>query len=310
MIVTLTANSTIDQTVYVSEFIPNTTIRAHKTIHSMGGKPADASFILGQLGIPSLALGLIAGALGQKVESLLHEQDVKTDFTRADGETRMNVVIIDEAKGEETTLSTTTMSVNQDQLAELKKGLDTALDSASVFITGGTLPQGLSASFYTEIIAMARAKNVPVIFDADGDNLKAGLISRPTYIKPNRAELGKFLGQEIRSLEQVYAAGMQILRDYGTMPIATLGAEGALAILQDCAYHIPALEIEIKSAAGAGDAVLAGLAAAIHQGKSIEYGLQLGIASATAVCLQAGTARLDPADMERFFPQVELIPYP
>ena len=43
---------------------------------------------------------------------------------------------------------------------------------------------------------------------------------------------------------------------------------------------------------------------------SIEEGLRLGVAAATAVCLQPGTAAYDVADMERFLPQVELIPYP
>ena len=50
-IVTVTPNSTIDLTVFVSAWVPNTTIRATRTVTSMGGKPADASFILGELGM-------------------------------------------------------------------------------------------------------------------------------------------------------------------------------------------------------------------------------------------------------------------
>ena len=89
-----------------------------------------------------------------------------------------------------------------------------------------------------------------------------------------------------------------------------MGEDGALAILKDRSYRIPPLPIAVSSPAGAGDAVLAGLAHAIHQRQPIEAGLRLGIAAATAVCLHPATAAYDIADMQRFLPLVELIPYP
>ena len=49
---------------------------------------------------------------------------------------------------------------------------------------------------------------------------------------------------------------------------------------------------------------------ALHFKTTIEEGLRLGVAAATAVCLQAGTAAYDVEDMRRFLPQVELIHYP
>ena len=71
------------------------------------------------------------------------------------------------------------------------------------------------------------------------------------------------------------------------------------------------LDIKVKSAAGAGDAVYwQGLAHALHHGDSIEDGLQLGIATASAVCLHPATAAYHVEDMERLLPQVELVPYP
>ena len=83
-----------------------------------------------------------------------------------------------------------------------------------------------------------------------------------------------------------------------------------LAVLREGCYRIPPIEVDVSSPAGAGDAVLAGLAHAIHHGSPIEDGLRLGVAAATAVCLQPGTAAYDVADMRRFLPQVELIPFP
>ena len=82
MIVSLTPNTTLDLTVFVPQLVTNTTIRATRTFHSMGGKPADASFILGRMGTGSLALGLAAGAVGEKVKSMLEAEGVTTRFRR------------------------------------------------------------------------------------------------------------------------------------------------------------------------------------------------------------------------------------
>ncbi len=76
------------------------------------------------------------------------------------------------------------------------------------------------------------------------------------------------------------------------------------------AYRIPALKGQVVNAAGAGDAVLAGLAAALDRGQPVEEGLRLGFAAAAAVVLTPGTADCRRADVERFLPQIELIPYP
>ncbi len=310
MIVSLTPNTTLDLTVFVPRLVTNTTIRASRSYHSMGGKPTDAAYILGKMGIGSLALGLAAGAIGEKVTSMLEALGVTCDFAPADGESRVNTVIIDEHSGEHTTITSATMSVSAEQLAVLRARAIKALDEASVLITGGSLPPGVEPEFYAEAIQLANDRDVPVIFDAAPPNLEAGLRARPAFIKPNEHELSALVGRKLRTLDELYQAGRDILAGTGTQVIITMGKDGALAVLHERAYRIPPIRIEVSSPAGAGDAVLAGLAHAIHQDQPLEEGLRLGIATATAVCRQPGTADYQLADMRRFLPRVELIAYP
>lgn len=310
MIVSVTANTTIDQTVFVPELIPDTTIRASRTVQSMGGKPTDASWILGEIGIPSLALGFAGGATGEKVVSLLRARGVITDFTPADGDTRINVIIVDERNHTHTTITTTTMQITPPHLDALRARYRAALDEATVVVLGGTLPKGLEPGFYTEFIGLARERNIPVVFDAAEPNLSAGLLARPTYIKPNQDEISQLSGQAVNTLDDAYRAGRAVLERTGTIPIITLGSEGGLAVLPDRAYFIPPLPVEVVSPGGAGDAVLAGITASIHRQQPIEEGLRLGFAAAAAVVMLPGTADCRRADVERFLPQVELRPYP
>jgi len=119
MIVSLTPNTTLDLTVFVPALTTNTTIRATRAYHSMGGKPTDAAWILGRMGVGSLALGLAAGAVGVKVKRMLEDLGVRADFIEVGGETRINTVIIDESTGEHTTITTTSMNVEPQHVEAL-----------------------------------------------------------------------------------------------------------------------------------------------------------------------------------------------
>ena len=310
MIVSLTPNTTIDLTVFVERLQTNTTIRATRTVYSLGGKPTDAAWILGRMGVGSLALGLAAGAIGEKVKALLEDFGVNTDFVEAEGETRINTVIIDESSGEHTTITSASMRVRPAHLELLSERCVAALERATVLITGGSLPPGMEPAFYSDAISLARERGVPVIFDAAEPNLSAGLAARPDFIKPNEHEFSALVGRKLKSDIELYEAGRQILERYGTQSVITMGKDGALAVLRDRSYRIPPIPAPVSSPAGAGDAVLAGLAHAIYHKHPLEEGLRLGVAAATAVCLQPGTAAYDLNDMQRFLPQVELIPYP
>ena len=310
MIVSLTPNTTIDLTVFVDRLQTNTTLRATQTVYSLGGKPTDAAWILGRMGVGSLALGLAAGSIGEKVKTLLEDFGVRTDFVAAEGETRINTVIIDQNSGEHTTITSASMMVRPAHLDLLRERYLAALEQATVVITGGSLPPGMKPDFYFDAIELARAHDVPVIFDASEPNLSAGLSARPDFIKPNEHELSALAGRKLKTDAEHYEAGREILERYGTQVVITMGKDGALAILRDRGYRIPPIPVEVSSPAGAGDAVLAGLAHAIYQEQPLEEGLRLGMAAATAVCLQPGTAAYDIVDMQRFLPQVELIPYP
>jgi 1-phosphofructokinase len=310
MLVTVTANTGIDQTFFIPQWQAGQAIRATQSIQSMAGKPTDAAFILGKLGLPSIALGFAAGTIGKRVETMLQERGVETRFTPVDGESRVNTIIIDESSKAQTTITATSLVLREHHLQALREQYTAALSEATCIIMGGSLPNGVPPTFYTELIAEAQSRHIPVIFDAEKENLRAGLQSSPTYIKPNEHELAQFTGQKIETLEDAYTAGKSIQQRYNTSPIITLGQQGALAVLPDKTYFIPALPLEVVSAAGAGDGVLAGLAYSIVQRQPIEEGLKMGIALASAVCLQPGTAEFDVDDYNRLLPQVQLTPFP
>jgi 1-phosphofructokinase family hexose kinase len=309
MILTVTGNTTVDLTLFLPEFVQQRTIRATDALYSPGGKPTDASYVLAELGIPSKAIGFYAGATGIKLERMLQAKGVDVDFTEVEGETRICVNVVVPSEGWQTTITTVTMEVLPEHLTALRAQYLDLLPETTCVVLGGTLPRGMDETFYTDFIALARERDIPVIFDAAEPNLSAGLKSQPTYIKPNNHELEGLVGYPIETTADAYRAGRSVFERFGVCPIISLGSEGGLAVLPDTAYRIPPLDIEVVSATGAGDAILAGLAASIFRGQPVEEGLRLGFAAASAVCMMPGTADCRREDVERLLPHVQLIPY-
>jgi 1-phosphofructokinase family hexose kinase len=310
MIVTVAANTSIDHILFIPAYQPDATIRATRLVISVGGKAIDASWILGEMGLPSLSLGFAAGHNGEVVESLLQPQGVITDYVWVDGETRRNILIIPEDGSGQTSITASTLIVRPEHIAALRERYMRALADAPVVVLGGTLPQGMSPDFYTDFISLARERGIPVVFDGSEPFLSAGLKARPNYVKPNRDELSQFAGREVVTVDEAYHVGRHMYERFGACPIITLGADGGLAVLPDRAYRVPPIQVPVSNVAGAGDAVLAGVAASIARGQPIEEGIRLGFAAAAATVMMPGTAECRREDIERLLLQVELLPYP
>ena len=310
MILTVTLNPAVDRAYLIKDFVWNRTIRSDQALLGMGGKGTDASWVLGELGYANLALGFAAGNTGRLMEKMLRARGCRTDFVWVEGETRTNIVIIGGGGQGQTTLTEPGLQISSGALARLRRKFDKALKTASCVVIGGTVPPGIEVSIYTELVESARSSGLPVVFDASGPGLKAGMAGRPTVAKPNIDEIAELYGSAVSSAEEAYKAGRELQDRYGAALIITLGKDGALAVLDGRAYTIPVLKIPVASTAGAGDAILAGLAAALSEGKPIEDGLRLGFAAAAAVCLNTATADCRRADVARLLPQVQLVEYP
>jgi 1-phosphofructokinase family hexose kinase len=309
LIITVTPNTGIDRTLFVPSFELNRTIRASQAVIGMAGKASDASWVLGELGVPNLALGFAAGETGKRMDRMLRARGVETDFTWVAGDSRENILIVSEDGRGQSTITVDSLKVAEADIRDLFARYQAALERATCILLGGSLPAGVSPAVFTEMVGAARRRDIPVVLDASGPALQAGLSAGPSLVKPNRQEMEELTGRPLDSLQAVYAASLDLQQKYGASFVVTLGGEGALASLPGRAYRIPPLPVKAVSTAGAGDGILAGLAAALSREESFESGLRLGFAAAGAVLLTPATADCRREDVERLIPQVQLIPY-
>ncbi len=307
MIITLTPNTGIDHTLQVPSFQLNTTVRATDSAWGMGGKAADVSWILGKLGIPTRALGFAGGPNGVRMEKMLQERGVETDFVWVEGETRLNTVLVVAGEGQ-STITTSSLQVSSEHLSEFTTRYQRALEGASCVVIGGSLPSGVPIEFYTESIAQARARGVPVIFDSSGPALVAGIKNHPDVIKPNQIELSDLLGYSPTSRHEVQQAAEKLWEQFGINVIVTLGEQGAIAVFGGSSYFVHPISNLVVSSAGAGDGVLAGMALAYFRKESFEFGLQHGFALSGAILRTLATADFIVEDYRELLSQVDIEP--
>ncbi len=307
MIVTVTPNTALDRVVFVDGFAWGRTLRAREALWSPGGKGCDAAWVLAELGRPCVALGLAAGESGRRLERMLEEHGVQVDFVWAGGETRTNYVLVDSAHGRQSTVTESGLVASAEHVAALEARLERWLSLCRALHLGGGVPAGMPPGWYAPWIRRARAMGVPVLLDASGPILAASAPAGPTVLKPNLDELAELVGRPLAGRAEVLAAARELLGWGVELVVASLGAEGALAVTPHRAYDLPPLAVQPVNCAGAGDAMMAALAIDYAEGWPLEEGLRLAVAAAAAVVITPGTAECHRADVERLLPQVRIV---
>ncbi|KAL0580231.1 hypothetical protein ABG067_008574, partial [Albugo candida] len=123
-----------------------------------------------------------------------------------------------------------------------------------------------------------------ILLDTSGEPLKCALDAAvlPNIIKPNREELAHWLGAPIPDRATLIAAADALRRRGVDLVVVSMGEEGALFVSEDGVVSASLGLDGVASTVGAGDAMVAGLAAAVNEGAALERTARLATAFAVA----------------------------
>ena len=152
MIVTLTPNPVLDRTLTVPHIEFDGMLRATSTRLDWGGKGFNVSRALKALGTDSIAMAFAGGGTGQMLEQGLHSLGIATDFVASAGETRTNVIIVDQATGRHIKVNEAGPSISPQEHDELLRRIDQRVQPGDLWVLAGSLPPGLPVNFYAEMI--------------------------------------------------------------------------------------------------------------------------------------------------------------
>lgn len=276
MIYTVTFNPAIDYIVHTGTMQVGQVNRSQGEELYFGGKGINVSFVLHELGLPSKALGFVAGFTGAAIEAGIQEQGIATDFVHLDsGFSRINVKI---KSGEETELNGQGPNISEAAVAELFEKLN-QLQDGDILILAGSIPNTMPADSYEKILAHLSDKKIKVVVDATKDLLLKVLPYHPFLIKPNNHELGELFGVTLHSIEEI-ATYAKKLQEMGAQNVLiSMAGDGALLIDETGKQHVCGVcKGTVKNSVGAGDSMVAGFVAGSMHG-DYEAALKLGTAA-------------------------------
>ncbi len=359
MIVTVTINPAIDQTIELDSFRHGGLNRVQKTERDAGGKGVNVSKTLHAMGKQSVAAGFLAGEGGRFIEGELQKRGIACDFIRIDGETRTNTKIC-EADGTLTELNESGPEIPKEKVEELLRRLTSYAGPETLFVLSGSVPKSVESNVYARIIRLVREKGAHVILDTSGKAFAEAAACGPDMVKPNAAELEEFLliynehqnssagsggaaneyknpsagsgeaaneckkpsresgeiadGNKYKKLSEDGAVtgaqiceALEVFKEYGISAVAvSLGALGAFFSFPGYRAACPALQVEVRSTVGAGDAMTAALAYAWEEKMSAEETARLCMAMSAAAVTTNGSKPPEKELVETLKKEVQL----
>ncbi len=146
------------------------------------------------------------------------------------------------------------------------------------------------------IISAGKAIGVPVLVDPKGQDYTR--YRGATLISPNRAELALATGVAASDLDGLLAAGETLRTTLGLRHLlVTLGDQGMTLLDGGTPVHLPAVAREVYDVSGAGDTVIATVAAGLVAGLPIADALRLANIAAGVVISKVGTTPIGSEEL-------------
>ncbi|MFE4951578.1 1-phosphofructokinase [Leifsonia sp. NPDC056665] len=303
MIVTLTANPSLDRAVTLSAPLrPGEVQSAASSREDAGGKGINVARVVAASGVPALAV--LPLAADDPFGIVLRSAAVPVRTVSIHGHARANLTITDPA-GATTKLNLPGAALDAADAAALVEAVVEACAGASWLVLAGSLPPGAGDDFYVTVIRAVRerwADAAPLIaVDTSGEALRAAVFDgHPDLIKPNEDELAELTGSSFESgelPEAVLAVARTLVPERAGSALVTLGALGSVLVTADGGFVADAPRIRVRSTVGAGDSALAGYLLADVAGATPSERLVHAIRFGSAAASLPGTQAPRPADL-------------
>jgi 1-phosphofructokinase len=288
MIGTITMNPSIDQNLIVKELIKDDANRALSMESHAGGKGANVSKVIRELGGKTHAYSLSGGFAGGFWEKRLQALDISYSVLRVEGETRTNTIITDIDDKTQTRFSAPGPVVSAIDVKKFVHKLVCARPKPCLWALGGSLSRGMPHTTYRHLVTVLQKLGTPCILDADNEALEKGIQAKPFMIKPNEHEIERLMRRKFTDLKEYEKAARDLNHRGVEIVIVSLGERGAIFVRKKTSFYIPGIKVPVKSKVGAGDSLIGGMALGLAKGWSLERAAALGVAaSASAVMREA-----------------------
>ncbi|MEU6991609.1 1-phosphofructokinase family hexose kinase [Streptomyces sp. NPDC046465] len=304
MIITVTLNAALDLTYRVPALTPHASHRVTEVTERPGGKGLNVARVLAAIGHDVTVTGFAGGDTGRTLhERLAGEPRVTDALAPVAGATRRTLAVVDATTGDTTQLNEPGPTVTPAEWAAFLDSYTELVHRAGTAAVAlcGSLPPGVPVGAYALLVRAARTARVPVLLDTSGEPLRRGVAARPDIVKPNADELAELTGshEPAQAIRDARRRGAHAV-------IASLGAEGLVAVTPDGTWQARPPERVRGNPTGAGDSAVAGLLSGLAEHLPWPDRLARAVALSAATVAAPVAGEFDPATYDELLPRVEV----
>jgi tagatose 6-phosphate kinase len=288
MILCVTLNPCLDKTLVVPPWQPSESVRGRAVHEVVGGKGNNVARALRRLGRSARPVTFFGGPVGARCQDLLNGEDAFDALViPTEAPTREILTVRTESSADQTAFFDPDPAITSNEAEALYQRVEVSLSSGEVeaLTLSGSSPSEATHGLYSELIALARARRVPVFLDTYGPALSGIWGFWPDVMKLNRREATEHL----RTSKPADADLFELLQSWARhgvqLALITDGAGPVLIQNRGRSFRVTPPQISVVNPIGSGDSLLAGLVDAWLAAKAPHEILQHGIACAVANAL-------------------------
>lgn len=279
----------------ISPEAPVAVVKVQNTKDSPGGA-ANVALNLAALGSAASVVGLLGDdETGRKLETSLNAAGVLCDFHRvADKPTITKLRVI--SRHQQLIRLDFEEPFAAEDAANLEAKVEALLDNVSVLVLSDYKKGALSQ--VQRLIQLARKAQVPVMVDPKGDDFT--IYRGATLLKPNQHEFEAIVGH-CASEQQLVEKGQKLLDELELESLLITRGEHGMTLLRkgEVEQHFPARARDVFDVTGAGDTVIAVVAAAVAAGSPLPEAVALANVAAGLAVAKLGTAAISAPELRR-----------
>lgn len=304
MIYTCTLNPAVDKIGTVNQIEKN---KVHRLVHvesDAGGKGINVSRDIKILHYHSVAVGFLGGSSGTFINMLLQRENIDHHMIDIIGNTRTNLKIYD---GEGVCeFNEEGPFILNDEMEALFDYFKSHLNVRSLLVISGSMPKGCSSNTYRRLCEIAHENKARVFMNTSIHYLKEVLCEKPDIIKISATDLASYFGIDaILEEKEVIQKGMMFVKEH-CYCLCVTSVNGVYVLTEDEQYHCKAIDLEIKSRVGVGDAFVAGLSVGIDRDDSLMDAIRLGGACYCAASQRINAHPKNYEEVEQYLPLIQV----
>jgi len=156
----------------------------------------------------------------------------------------------------------------------------------------------LSPNVIKSLIKLANKNKIPVVVDPKGNDFS--VYKGASVVTPNRNELqGAMNGMTVKTDSDIESAGQALIKQSGIETVIVTRSEDGISVInkKDTPVHIPTKAREVYDVSGAGDTVVATIAAMMASGANTAQAAEVANIAGGLAVAKLGTAIISQAEL-------------